>query len=352
VTDPKRVLLAMSGGVDSSVAGGLLRAQGHEVVGVTLHLWDAEGEAKVGRCCAPEDRRDARQSADALGIPHYVLDERQAFARDVVEPFVREYQAGRTPSPCVHCNRTVKLSYLFQVADRFGCSHVATGHYARVVRGPDGHALLRGRDRQKDQSYFLFGLDPKALSRLVFPLGEMVKDESRHAAREMGLPNADKPDSQELCFVPDGDIAGFIERRSGRAEAGEIVDEDGTVLGQHAGVAGFTVGQRRGLGLGGGPVRYVLRVLANENRVVVGPEGGLSGNELLARDARWLNAPREDEFEAEVRIRYRHAPARARVRRTADGFSARFVEPQRAITPGQAAVVYRGEEVLGGGFIV
>jgi len=342
----------MSGGVDSSVAGGLLRAQGHDVVGVTLHLWDAQGDSQVGRCCAPEDRDDARRSADVLGIPHYVLDEREAFRRDVVAPFLEEYQAGRTPSPCVHCNRTVKLAYLFGVAERFGCTHVATGHYARVVEDGGRHVLWRGRDRQKDQSYFLFGLAPDTLSKLMFPLGEMVKDDSRRAAREFGLPNADKPDSQELCFVPDGDIAAFVAREAGPQRAGQVVDEAGEVLAEHTGVAGFTVGQRRGLGLGGGPARYVLRVVGGQQRVVVGPPEGLMNRELSATDAQWLHAPTEETFEAEVRIRYRHAPAAATLTRTATGFAATFREPQRAITPGQAAVVYRGEEVLGGGFIV
>jgi len=238
------------------------------------------------------------------------------------------------------------------VADRFDCSHVATGHYARVERRSHGHALLRGRDRHKDQSYFLFGLEPGDLARLLFPLGELVKQQSREAARDLGLPNAEKPDSQELCFVPDGDVAAFVERRAGASAPGEIVDEDGEVLGCHRGVEGFTVGQRRGLGLGGGPVRYVLRVLAQERRVVVGPAEALRSSELEATGARWLNPPDELEFEAEVRIRYRHTPASARVRRTSTGFVARFREPQRAIAPGQAAVVYHGEEVLGGGFIL
>lgn len=342
----------MSGGVDSSVAGGLLRAQGHEVVGVTLHLWDARGESQVGRCCAPEDRQDARRSADVLGIPHYVLDEREAFRRDVVAPFLADYQAGRTPSPCVHCNRMVKLAYLFDVADRFDCSHVATGHYARVRAEGDRHVLWRGRDRQKDQSYFLFGLDPAKLSRLIFPLGDLVKHESRQAAREFGLPNADKPDSQELCFVPDGDIASFVRRETGPEAGGQVVDEAGRVLAEHQGLSAFTVGQRRGLGLGGGPTRYVLRVVGDEGRVVVGPAAGLMRGELRAEDARWLHAPADPEFEAEVRIRYRHTPARAIVRVDDGGYTARFEDPQRAITPGQAAVVYSGEEVLGGGFIV
>ena len=350
----ERVLVALSGGVDSSVAAALLHEQGHEVVGVTLHLWDASAEQMVGRCCSPEDREDARLTCDALGIPHYVLDEREAFRREVVEPFLDAYRAGQTPSPCVHCNRTVKLVHLVALAERFGCARVATGHYARLEPGDGGPRLRAGRDEVKDQSYFLFGVPRAVLAKMVFPLGGMTKDAVRAEGRRLGVPNADKADSQELCFVPDGDVAGFVRRERGPGRPGRLVGEDGAALADHAGVEAFTIGQRRGLGLGGGPPRYVLRIVGDD--VVVGDASGLSGTRLVARDARWIaGEPPAESFEAAVRIRHRHRPAPARVTPlppgAGGGFEVVFREPQRALTPGQAAVVYRGDEVLGGGFI-
>lgn len=342
----------MSGGVDSSVAAGLLQERGYDLVGVTLHLWDASGEQQVGRCCAPEDREDARRVCDHLGIPHFVIDEREAFRRHVVEPFVGEYLAGRTPSPCAHCNRTVKLVHLAELADRFGATHVATGHYARVAHDGGGRArLLRGRDRRKDQSYFLFGVPEPVLQRLILPLGDMKKDGARAEARRLGLPNADKPDSQELCFVPDGDVAGFVEREGHSPRPGVIRDPDGRELGRHDGIAGFTVGQRRGLGLGGGSPRYVLRIVPDTHDVVVGSRDDLLQRTLHAADACWHFDPPEEGFEARIRIRHRHEPAPGRVIPQDGGFRVEFVEPQRAVTPGQAAVLYREDEVLGGGFI-
>lgn len=345
----------MSGGVDSSVAAALLHEAGVELVGVTLHLWDAEGEDKVGRCCAPEDREDARLTCDHLGIPHYVIDERAAFRGEVVDPFVKAYLAGQTPSPCVHCNRGVKLGKLVALADALGCTHLATGHYARIDPGPAGARLLRGVDRDKDQSYFLFGLAEAVRARLMLPLGAMTKPEAREHGRRLGVPSWNKPDSQELCFVPDGDVGGFIERHAepGTVRGGTLRDEGGRELAAHGGVHRFTVGQRRGLGLpGGGPPRYVLRIVPDTGDVVVGGEEQLLAGELRARDAVWSGPPPEGELEALVRVRYRHEPAAARVRATAGGFEARFDQPQRAVTPGQAAVVYRGDEVVAGGFIV
>jgi len=348
----RRVLVAMSGGVDSSVAAALLVEAGVEVVGVTMHLWDAEGADKVGRCCAPEDREDARRVAAHLDIPHYVVDEREAFRKHVVEPFLDSYGSGETPSPCVHCNRTVKLGFLTNLADRFGAQTVATGHYARLERDDDGSVrLLRGRDRQKDQSYFLFGVPADVLARLEFPLGELLKDEARAHARRLGLPNADKPDSQELCFVPDGDVRAFAAKERGETGAGRVVSSDGVQLADHDGIEGFTVGQRRGLGLGGGPTRYVLRIVPDTNDVIVGGEAGLLGRTLDAVDAAWPGGRPDGPFRAQVRVRYRHEPADAEVTPTDTGFSAVFAESQRAITPGQATVVYREDEVVAGGFI-
>ncbi|MGB5222140.1 MAG: tRNA 2-thiouridine(34) synthase MnmA [Polyangiales bacterium] len=352
MTEMKRVLVAMSGGVDSSVAAALLHEAGHELVGVTLHLWDADGAQQVGRCCAPEDRDDARRTCEHLGIPHYVLDEREAFRKHVVDPFVADYQAGRTPIPCVSCNRTVKLTYLADVARRFDATHIATGHYARLARAGDGHLrLLRGIDDEKDQSYFLFGLPQSTLERLVFPLGELRKSEVREAGRRLGVPNANKPESQELCFVPDGRIGDFIARQGTPTTPGNMVDSRGEVLAVHEGVANFTRGQRRGLGLGGGGARYVLRILPDRAEVVVGEESELYDAQLRATDAHWIAGRPAEPFEAEVRIRYRHRGARADITPNGTGFDVRFEEPQRAITPGQAAVVYRGDEVVGGGFI-
>jgi tRNA-specific 2-thiouridylase len=346
-----RVLVAMSGGVDSSLAAALLAEQGHSVIGVTLHLWDAEGEDKVGRCCAPEDRDDARRTCELLGVPHYVIDERTAFRGHVVDPFIAENRAGRTPIPCVACNQTVKLGRLEEIANSFGADLIATGHYARVQRTPTGVELLRGRDAGKDQSYFLFGVPQRVLARLTFPLGEMIKSEAREHAKRLGLPNWAKPDSQELCFVPDGDVRGFVARHTGVQPEGDVLDESGEVLGQHHGVAGFTIGQRRGIGIPGKDPRYVLRVVPQTQAVIVGPADRLLSNALSASSVTWTTRAPTAPFEAQVRIRSRHRAAQARVTPTESGFEAQFEVPQFAIAPGQAAVVYQEDRVIGGGYI-
>lgn len=345
----------MSGGVDSSVAAALLHEQGHDAVGVTLHLWDASGASKVGRCCAPEDRDDARRSADAIGIPHYVIDEREAFANEVVNPFVDAYLAGKTPSPCVICNQHVKLGRLATIADRLGCTRIATGHYARIDHDPETREtrLFRGKDPAKDQSYFLYGVPSAILARMLFPLGHLTKPETRAEGQRLGVPNWDKKDSQELCFVPDGNIAGFVQARAPEraGKPGRVLDASGAELAQHAGVEAFTVGQRKGLGVGGGPPRYVLRIVPDTHDVIVGDDAGLATDALSATDAAWVRAM-PDRFEAAVQIRHHHRPAPARIERDAEGtFRASFLIPQRAVSRGQAAVVYLGDEVLGGGII-
>lgn len=351
----ERILVALSGGVDSAVAAGLLKEAGHDVVAVTLHLWDAQGAQQVGRCCAPADREDARRVAEHLAIPHYVIDERESFREQVVDPFIQSYLSGETPSPCVHCNRTVKVTFLNELADRFGAAKVATGHYARLLEPCEAQGtvrLLRGRDLGKDQSYFLFGVPESVRRRLLFPLGGLQKDAVREHARRLQLPNADKKDSQELCFVPDGDVRGFVARHDGETPRGDIVDDaSGEKVGEHDGITGFTVGQRRGLGLGGGPPRFVLRIVPETNRVVVGEAAALLKSEARVIDVTWLHCPPQQPFDATLRIRYRHQPAKARIVPNSGGFTATFAEPQRAVTPGQAAVIYHGDEVVGGGFL-
>jgi len=347
-----RTLVAMSGGVDSAVAAALLREAGHDIFGVTLHLWDARPPQSVGRCCAPDDRDDARRVCDALGIAHYVLDARERFRSQVVEPFVEEHRAGRTPSPCVHCNAHLKLDFLTDLADRLGADGIATGHYARVhTDGRGVHHLLRGRDSHKDQSYFLFGLSQAVLGRLQLPLGELTKDQARREAERLGLHVARKPDSQELCFIPDGDVKGFLQREGLPARPGLLRSTSGGELGRHGGIAGFTVGQRRGIGLGGGPPRYVVRIDTDTAAVVVGSEDELLSSRLRARGAHWTVAEPSAPVQAHVRIRYRHRAAPAVVTPQGDCFEVCFEQPQRAIAPGQAAVLYQDDEVIGGGFI-
>lgn len=345
----------MSGGVDSSVAAAWLLEQGFDVIGITLHLWDYPDDGSVrGRCCAPEDQHDARRVADRLGIPHYTFDRRELFAREVVDPFVSAYLEGTTPSPCVACNRTVKMRELFQLASRLGASKIATGHYARIVEREGRHELHRGRDASKDQSYFLHALTDDELGKLVFPLGEAVKGEVRDDALRRGLHGATKGESQELCFVPTGRYDSFVEARApGRLRPGPILDSDGREVGQHGGVHRFTVGQRKGLGVALGKPAFVVGIDAETSAIRLG-----SSEDLLYRTARIEGARFFADIDLPVRalvqVRYRHAPTPALLERgEREGeVRIRFDEPVRAVVRGQVAVAYQGDRVIGGGMLI
>jgi tRNA-specific 2-thiouridylase len=352
VVDKERIIVAMSGGVDSSVAAAWLVDQGYDVVGVTLHLWDYPDDGSVrGRCCAPEDQHDARRVADHLGIPHYSFDRRELFLREVVNPFVDAYLAGSTPSPCVACNRAVKMSELFALADSLGASKVATGHYARVSRAAGRTELHRGRDRSKDQSYFLHTLSQDQLARLEFPLGNATKAEVRQDAVLRELPGAGKGESQELCFVPTGRYDAFVEDRAGkRARPGPIVDADGRVVAKHHGVHRFTIGQRKGLGVALGTPAFVVGIDPESAVVRLGAAADLLHVGAHLTEARFF----EDvalPIRAKVQVRYRHDGVPATVVRDEQGVSVQFDEPVRAIAKGQVAVAYSGDRVLGGGTI-
>jgi tRNA-specific 2-thiouridylase len=345
-----RIVVGMSGGVDSSLAAALLVEQGFEVIGVTLKL-----AAGASRCCSLDDADDARRVAEQLGIRFFVATYTREFREEVMLPFADAYLAGKTPLPCATCNSRFKFDHLLARARALGCEEVATGHYARVDRDPaSGRATLHaGRDPAKDQSYFLFGLAPAQLARARFPLGELYKHEVRARARALRLATADKPESQELCFVPDGDTGAAVERlRPERVPGeGEIVDDTGRVLGRHAGVHRFTVGQRRGLGVASARPLYVKALDPASNRVVVAERSGLEATRGRVARVSWIAgvAPL-GPFEATVRIRYRHAGVPALVSPSPDGGAElAFREPVRALAPGQAAVFYRGDEVLGGG---
>ena len=346
-----RVVVAMSGGVDSSAAAALLKEQGHEVLGITLRVWSYEGAAKCGSCCSPEDIDDARAVADALGIPFYVADAQEIFKERVVSPFVNSYLGGKTPIPCVACNKDVKFDFLLKRARSLGAK-LATGHYARLEQHPEGHRLLRGADPAKDQSYFLFTLGQRQLEDLIFPVGSLTKSEVRAIAERHRLPTSRKPESMEICFVPDGDYAGFVEKVAGPQPGGEIVTTEGQVLGTHQGVHRFTVGQRRGLGVGVGEPLYVQRIDSEKRQVVVGPAGQVERQTFKLLQPSWVDgAPRSDQL-VTVKIRHRHGGSEATVQQGADGvFAVQLVQPLRGISPGQAAVFYEGDRVLGGGWI-
>ena len=357
-----RIVVAMSGGVDSSVAAALLAEQGHDVIGLSMQLYDqAEGQTSFGSCCSLDDLHDARRVAAAINIPHYILNFERQFDDQVISNFVREYAAGRTPLPCAHCNSDLKFATLASRARGLGADRVATGHYARVERDPaSGRYLLkRGVDPSKDQSYFLFSLTQDQLAQAVFPVGDQAKEAVRAYARERRLPVADKPDSQEICFIPDNDYAAFVSKRApAAARPGAIVDEKGQVLAAHDGVHRFTVGQRKGLGLPSsatGKPMYVLALRPAERQVVVGPRSSLERTALTASEVNWIGdrPGRGESLRATVQIRHRHLPAAATVRALGDARAeVTFDTPQIAITPGQAVVFYAEDVVVGGGWIV
>src|SRR5262245_29183659 len=347
------VLVAMSGGVDSSVAACLLAEQGYEVVGSHMRLVHLDG-VEHG-CCGPAARADAAEVARIAGFPFEICDLTDAFERAVMEDFVAEHESGRTPNPCARCNGEIKFGAFLRRADELGIGLVATGHYVRSDERDGRVRLLRGADRSKDQSYMLHMLGQAELRRSVFPVGAMEKSETRAHAERFGLPVASKPDSQELCFAPSGDAGAYLGSVAPHLlREGDVVDPDGAVLARHGGAAAFTVGQRRGLGVSGPEPSYVLEVDAAANRVVVGPGELLSRRGLVADRVSWVagGPPAEGPFEAEVRIRYRGEDVPAVVEPLGDRLRAEFRTPQRAVAPGQSAVVYRGDEVLGGGRIV
>ena len=351
----KKALIAMSGGVDSSVAAWLMKKEGWDCIGVTMKLYDNEDISmdREKTCCSLSDIEDARSVAYKIGIPYYVFNFKEDFREKVMKPFIRSYQCGMTPNPCIECNRHLKFEHLYRRARELGCDVIVTGHYARIVRDCQGFHLLKGKDPAKDQSYVLYSLTRDQLSHTCFPLGDYSKEEIRRIAAEQGFFNARKKDSQDICFIPDGDYRQFIEKSTGvKSQPGDFVDREGRVLGRHEGYYCYTIGQRRGLGISAAHRLFVTDIIPEENKVVLGINDDLMGQDLIAGDFNWIETAGPDEI-IKARIRYHQAEKEAAVRVLEDGRAAvHFLEPQRAITKGQAVVLYRDDTVIGGGTIL
>jgi tRNA-specific 2-thiouridylase len=347
----RRVVVAMSGGVDSSVAAAFLKEKGYDVIGMTMKLW-----GKENRCCSDEDVQDAKRVAHLLGIPHYIVSFNDTFKSHIVDYFVSEYIRGKTPNPCAVCNPVIKFGKLLEKADALKAPFLATGHYAGVNQDRrTGRVFFRrGQDRGKDQSYFLARLSQKALSRALFPIGNFPKAKIRQLAQRFGLPVASKTESQEVCFIPDGNVAGFIDQQRGeKAAAGPIVDAEGTVLGMHKGITGYTIGQRKGLGIAAGKPVYVIKIDKELNTVVVGEDWDLYQKKFIVKDPNWISlADLKEPIRARVRIRYKHRPQWAIVSPiNSNTLEITFEKSQRAITPGQLAVFYNRDTVIGSAWI-
>ncbi len=356
--EKKRVVVGMSGGVDSSVAAYLLREAGYEVIGATMQIWQEETreiQEENGGCCGLDAVEDARRVASMLGIPYYVMNFRQEFQKQVIDYFMEEYLRGRTPNPCIACNRYVKWESLLQRSLEIGADYIATGHYARVEQLPNGrYSIRKSKTAAKDQTYALYNLTQGQLRHTLMPVGAYTKEEIRKIAEEIGLRVAHKPDSMEICFVPDGDYAGFISKNSGRQiPEGNFVTADGTIVGRHKGITHYTVGQRKGLGLSMGRPVFVTEIRPDTNEVVVGDSAEVFSKKLLCDRLNFMGiADLDEELEVTAKIRYNHSGAKAVVRRLEDDLAeVEFEEPVRAVTPGQAVVFYDGEYVLGGGTI-
>ena len=354
----RKVVVAMSGGVDSSCAAAMLLAQGYDVIGVTLKIWDTKdcGAEKKKSCCSLRDVEDARKVAGKLGIPFYVLDCSAEFDKKVIEYFCLEYLKGRTPNPCVVCNVGIKFGYLLNKAKGLGASYLATGHYAKVEYDQKNNKFLlkRSADPKKDQTYVLYGLTQEVLSQVLFPMGAHTKSSVRETAKWFGLCVADKQDSQEICFVDQNDYGAFLEKKlGGKIKPGKIVDKSGKVLGEHKGICFYTIGQRKGMGVASKHPLYVIQIDAEKNNIVVGTAADLKKKKFVVNNLNWISGgPPKPIFNAEVKIRYNHPGAPAEIRLSEDNSAeVEFETPQQAVTPGQAAVFYKGDVVLGGGWI-